>query len=312
VLCRHAVIVTAVVAALALTACSTDDTDDSVATPTTATSATSTPRTCTGTVTRDIEYVERDHHGPGSTRLDVYPASDRCDAPAILWVHGGGWVRGSKDNDVADKVAWANANGWALVAVDYRLTDPTAADPVQYPEHDDDVAAAVAFVVAHGADYGIDGSRLGLLGHSAGASIVADVGVDPTHLEAHELGLDAIGCTAAVDTAAYDLTASGGDPAAMFAAVFGPDRSTWAERSVINRITPDAGTGAVLIVERGTPARRDIAHRFASALRDAGVAVTQVDAGGLTHTQVNRQIGRADDVVVSPTLTTFFATCLDR
>jgi hypothetical protein len=44
-------------------------------------------------------------------------------------------------------------------------------------------------------------------------------------------------------------------------------------------------------------------------LRDAGVTVTVVDAGSLTHAEVNSAVGRRGDSVVTPPLQTFLAEC---
>ena len=56
----------------------------------------------------------------------------------------------------------------------YRLTDPASPTPAVYPTHNQDVAAAVAWVHDHIRDYGGDPSRIALLGHSAGAQLAAD------------------------------------------------------------------------------------------------------------------------------------------
>lgn len=51
-----------------------------------------------------------------------------------------------------------------------------------HPDHADDVGAAVAWLEANAARYGGDGTQIALLGHSAGAHLVALVGTDPTYV----------------------------------------------------------------------------------------------------------------------------------
>jgi acetyl esterase/lipase len=242
-------------------------------------------------------------------RLDVHPAPHGCPAPVVIWVHGGGWQRGDKRNQLADKVRLWNAAGYTVVSVNYRLTDPRAAMPVRYPTHDDDVAAAVAWVHDHIADSGGDPERLALLGHSAGAQIAASVGTDPKFLGAHGLGLDALRCVGALDTEGYDVAAIARTGNPLYRAVFGDDPATWAVASPIDHVAAGAGIPQFLVVERGTPRRRRAAESFVARLRVAGVPVTVVDAGALTHAQVSSAIGRAGDDVVTPRLRAFLAGC---
>jgi acetyl esterase/lipase len=255
--------------------------------------------------TRDVPYASDD----ARQRLDVYPASRGCPAPVVVWVHGGGWQRGDKRNQMDDKVRLWNEAGYTVVSVDYRLTDLTAATPVRFPTHNEDVAAAVAWVHDHVADYGGDPDRIALLGHSAGAQIVSSVATDSTFLGAHGLGLEVLRCAGALDTEGYDVAAiaSTGNP--IYGAAFGDDPATWTDASPIEHARAGTGIPRFLLVERGTPRRRRAADAFAARLRDAGVPVTVVDAGSLSHAEVSSSIGVAGDAVVTAPLATFLAEC---
>ena len=70
-----------------------------------------------------------------------------------------------------------------------------------------DVASAVSWMLEHGAQYGGDPKRLYLMGHSAGAQIVALVGVDPQYLGAHEHAPPDLAGVIPVDGAGYDASA---------------------------------------------------------------------------------------------------------
>jgi acetyl esterase/lipase len=142
----------------------------------------------------------------------------------VIWVHGGAWAIGDKGNAMADKVALWNGAGYAVVSVNYRLSPDTAdLDParVRHPIHAQDVAAAIAWVHEHIADARRRPGRIALLGHSAGAHLVALLGTDPQYLAAHQRGLSSLRCVGSFDTEAYDIprtmqTASadaGADPA---------------------------------------------------------------------------------------------------
>ena len=254
---------------------------------------------------RDVAYAPDDPR----QRLDVYPASHGCPAPVVVWVHGGGWQRGDKRNQMTDKVRLWNRAGYTVVSVDYRLTDPAAATPVRFPAHAQDVAAAVAWVHDHIGAYGGDPDRLAVLGHSAGAQLAATVATDPAHLGAHGLGLDALRCAGALDTEGYDVAAMAERGNAIYRAAFGDDPATWTDASPIAHVAAGTGIPRFLVVERGAPRRRRAADAFVTRLRDAGVAVTVIDAGSLTHAQVNSEIGREGDTVVTPPLEQFLAGC---
>jgi acetyl esterase/lipase len=117
-------------------------------------------------VLRDISYGNDAHQ-----RLDVYvPATGTARAPVLLMVHGGGWKRGDKGMDavVTQKIARWVPRGIVFVSVDYRML-PDADPRVQAQ----DVARALAYVQQHAAAWGGDGERVVLMGHSAGAHLVA-------------------------------------------------------------------------------------------------------------------------------------------
>ncbi len=304
---RVGVVGTAVALLVVLGACGADGggSNRDQSTRVTSTSRASACRGSTAPV-RDVAYASVDVH----QRLDVYPTSHGCPAPVVVWVHGGGWQRGDKRNQMDDKVRLWNDAGYTVVSVNYRLTDPAAAAPVRFPTHDEDVAAAVAWVHDHIADHGGDPSRIALLGHSAGAQIAATVATDPTYLGAHGLGLDALRCAGALDTEGYDVAAMASTGNAIYHAAFGDDPATWAAASPIEHVTAASGIPSFFVVERGTPRRRRAADAFVTRLRDAGVAVTVVDAGSLTHAEVNAAVGRSGDTVVTPPLERFLAECL--
>jgi acetyl esterase/lipase len=299
-------LVTLVAAVTLLAACGSGTDADPVGT-TRATTAGSCPPE--HAPVRDVAYASVPGVDPSLLSLDVYPATHGCPAPVVVWVHGGGWQVGDKGNQMTDKVElWRDA-GDAVVSVNYRLTDPSVPAPVQYPMHDEDVAAALAWVHDHIARFGGDPGRIAALGHSAGAQIVATVATDGRFLGAHGLGLDALRCAGVLDTEGYDVSAPAGAGVDIYRDAFGDDPATWAEASPITHVAPGTGIPRFLVVERGTPRRRGQADAFVTRLREVGVPVTVVDAAPLTHAQVNSSIGRPGDTVVTPPLSAFLAEC---
>jgi arylformamidase len=180
---------------------------------------------------------------------------------------------------------------------------------VQYPDHEEDTAAAVAWVHEHIAEYGGDPRRIAVLGHSAGAHSVALIATDPSFLAARGLALGALRCAGALDTEGYDVAAGASSGNPLYLDAFGTDPATWAKASPINHVKARAGIPSFLVAERGTPLRRAEAEAFVARLRAAGVEVTVIDAGSLTHEEVNTQIGRPGDTVMTPPLSEFLASC---
>lgn len=263
-------------------------------------------REAAGPVT-GVAYDPGGAHG-GLTALDVYPLSarDGCPpAPVLVWVHGGAWQVGDKANKLDDKRRLAAERGWTLVSVNYRLVPE-----VHYPVPNEDVAAAVAWVVEHAGDYGADPARVALMGHSAGGGIVAAVTTDERYLAAHGLALSAVDCAVSLDTEGYDVAARA-DDVAIYEAMFGDDPALWPQMSPIIHVAAGKDIPDYLIVTRGRPARIEVAQRFADALRAAQVPTTVVVATGLSHADVNDAVGHAGDTVVTPPLVDFLDACYE-
>ena len=94
-------------------------------------------------------------------------------APLVVFLHGGGWLRGSRkvftpgisDAQSFDRIV---AAGFAVASCEYRLSGEA-----RFPAQLDDVDAALAWLQAHGAEHGVDASRIVLWGVSAGATLAA-------------------------------------------------------------------------------------------------------------------------------------------
>ena len=248
------------------------------------------------------------------TSLDVHAPARACDAPVVVWVHGGGYQVGDKRNQMADKVRLFNARGWILVSVNYRLTTPGKPGSATFPDHYEDVAAAVAWVHAQIPRYGGDPERTALRGHSAGADIVSNVTAQPSYLAKHHLAPSDLACTAPLDTAGFDKLARppDADERRQWAAALGGDPKRLAATSA-TRLVRAAGAEAdvppTLTVYRGTAARQRIEKGYAAALRAAGTPVTLVDATRLSHNEVNSRIGAPGDQVMTPALVRFLTSC---
>jgi acetyl esterase/lipase len=299
--------VIAAIVALGCAACSRDDDPSGAADCASAGS----------TAHRDLRYAEAPGTSAAMQSLDLYlpdrPAGCDRPAPLVVYVHGGAFANGDKANNVGDKVRLFTGRGWAFASLNYRLVGKPGVGPTRglYPAAEQDVADAVAYLADHADDYDLDPAHVTLLGHSAGAFLVALVGTDGTFLEQAGLGLDDLACVVPVDTT-YDIpqqVARGGLEGAMFRNAFGDDATTWKQRSPTGNVVAAAGIPAFYVLTRGEPARVAQAQAFADQLAAAGVDALAVVVPGLSHEEVNDTIGRPGDTTVSPGLLTFLDSC---
>ena len=109
-----------------------------------------------------------------SQTLDLLlPANALLPLPLVVRIHGGGFSSGDKGGEETSTAANAIlAKGYALASVNYRLSGQAP-----FPAGAQDVKAAVRWLRAHAAEYGLDTDRFACWGESAGGYMVAMLGV---------------------------------------------------------------------------------------------------------------------------------------
>jgi len=109
-----------------------------------------------------------------SQTLDLLlPANAPLPLPLVVRIHGGGFSSGDKAGEETGTTASAIlAKGYALAGVNYRLSGEAL-----FPAGAQDVKAAVRWLRAHAAQYGLDTARFACWGESAGGYMVAMLGV---------------------------------------------------------------------------------------------------------------------------------------
>jgi len=251
----------------------------------------------------------------GSDRLqtlDYWPGATP-DAPLVVFVHGGGWKRGDKNMmRGSDKLEHWQAAGYAVASLDYRLVPANTVE-----EQGADVAGAIAYLKANAARLGFDGNRVAMVGHSAGAHLVALVGTDPQYLRAAGLGLDAVRGIVPLDGAAYNVPDQMDENARLmgntYEQAFGTDPVRQRSLSpTVHAAGPNAPEFLILHVQREDGQRQ--ARELAAALVQAGTPATvQGFAGrGLRgHMQINRNLGQPD-YPATPVVDAFLARVFRR
>ncbi len=152
-------------------------------------------------VAHDVAY------GEGARRqLDVYAPADGGTHPVIVFIYGGSWSSGNKDEYAFAGATFAS-RGFVTVIPNYRLVPE-----VRFPSFLNDCAAAVRWVADHAREFGGDPTRIILVGHSAGAYNAMMLGLDAHYLR--DAGVNAanvrgvVGISGPYDFLPFDVDAT--------------------------------------------------------------------------------------------------------
>ncbi len=218
----------------------------------------------------------------GPNRLDIHLPSNPTNAPVLAYVHGGAWKLGSKSK-IGRKAEYYNAKGYIVVSIGYTLYPDANAEQQAVQ-----ISKAVNWIKANIAAYGGDGSRIALMGHSAGCHLASMATLSGA-------------CTPKLlicnDTGAYDIAylakINKGKVPSLYSAL--NRKAKWKRWSpisyVYNRKQPPA-----LVLWSGGRNRDRISKRFASALEAAGNSVTRFAGDSYNHLSINNSIGRSNSV----------------
>jgi arylformamidase len=235
-------------------------------------------------VIRDVPY------GPDPRqRIDVYLPDRPVDAPVIFMVHGGAWAIGSKTSRgvVGNKADHWLPRGYIFISADNRLLPE--ADPRTQAK---DVALALAMAQKKAASWGGNPDGFVLMGHSAGAHLVALLSADPSI--PRQAGARPWRATVALDSAAYDVVAIMTRwHLPLYDRAFGSDPSYWRAAS------------PTLMLKSAPPPMLMVcsSRRRTSCAQAEGFAEKAKSMGGraevlpvpLSHREINQELGQKGD-----------------
>ena len=248
-----------------------------------------------GRVVRDLAYIE-----PKTERqtLDVYAPGTGTNHPVVVWIHGGGWQRGSKAEMNVKPQAFVD-RGYVFIAFNYRLIPKVKMQDILV-----DVARAIRWAHQHAAEYGGDPKTLFVMGHSAGAQLAALICTDDRYLKAEGVPLNLIKGCVPVDGDTFDpalqvetTEVRTGKRPSSYRIKFpeGDDR----ELSSVLHVAANKGIPAFLILyvadfpESGTGLQAQV---LAKSLRDFKIPVQAVAVPGKTHVTLDADLGRPGDM----------------
>lgn len=226
-------------------------------------------------------------------QLDYYPARSTR-APLVIFVHGGGWERGDKQMmRGSDKLSNWQGKGYAVASLNYRLVPKARVE-----DQAADVATALATLKRQAGALGFDPDRMVLIGHSAGAHLVALVGTDPQWLRSAGLGMNAVRGVIPLDGAGYHVPSQMSENTRLlggtYKQAFGTDSGRQLALSPTEHAAAPNAPAFLILHVSGRPDAKRQSEVLAQALRRAGTPVElQAVAGrGLTgHMEINRRLG---------------------
>jgi arylformamidase len=250
--------------------------------------------------------------------LDVYAPADAKNLPVVFWIHGGGWQTGDKSK-VELKPQWFVGQGFVFVSTNYRLLPSVEMETIFR-----DVAKAIAWTVGNVGQYGGDGRRIFVMGHSAGAQLAALMCTDHRYLNAEGVTLAVLKGCVPVDGDTYDVPAIietaetrrrvHGQPQAKFGhrEKFGNTPERHKDYSAVTHVAKGKNIPPFLILYVADhPDNSAQAHRVSSALKEAEVPVKLFGGKETNHNRLNDHLGLPDDAA-SKAVLEFVAECLKK
>jgi len=119
----------------------------------------------------NVTYHVASNH---ENKLDLYlPNNAGGMTPVLMYIHGGGWVGGTKESNVLRVLPYLE-RGWAVVNVEYRLGAVARA-----PAAVEDCLCALRWIIANAEEYNMDTSRIVTTGNSAGGHLALTTAMIP-------------------------------------------------------------------------------------------------------------------------------------
>jgi acetyl esterase/lipase len=233
-------------------------------------------------VTKDIAYVDGKDADPERHKLDLYLPRGQKDFPVLVYIHGGGWQKGSKQSFERQATLLAR-NGIGVAAINYRLTPQ-----VKHPAHIQDVAKAFAWTYRNIGNQGGKTDEMFVGGHSAGGHLAALLATDGRYLEAEKLSLANI--KGAIPISGVYTIRPG-----KLSGPFGSDETVCRNASPMSHVGGKHPPFLVLYADKDGPGFDKMADDFAQALQKNKIEATSRKINDRTHGSIVGNMVNQDD-----------------
>jgi acetyl esterase len=231
--------------------------------------------------------TDRTIPGPGGEiPLRIYQPRGPGPFPSVLYLHGGGWVLGSLDENDDVCRSLSHRAGAVVVSVGYRL-----APEHRFPAAVEDCYAALEWLANHAAEVNADGHRIAVLGASAGGNLAAATALKARDRKGPRIALQVLwfpATNAAFDTTSYHLFAEGyglsRDNMIYFWKSYlpRPEDADSPYASVL-RARDVSGLPPALVQTAQYDVLRDEGEAYSARLHRAGVSVRCIRYQGMIH-----------------------------
>ena len=269
-------------------------------------------------IQQDVRFLDPDRN----ERLDLYLPADRAPrvrSPAVVMIHGGGWVGGDKaaarEFNVGTTLARA---GYVCASVNYRLEEGP-----RWPTNLLDCKNGVRFLRANAERLGVDPKHIGVMGGSAGGHLALMVaytsGVDglepkspyPDHTSDVRCVVDLYGITNVLTRRKSDADGNAvGEPnnrTALFKATADEDPALWKLASPVTHVSPKSPPTLILHGTADATVNREQAIELAEVLQQHGVEHHLMLIEGVGHTfDLERWRGKPLPQDLRPVVLEFF------
>ncbi|MDE0106922.1 MAG: alpha/beta hydrolase-fold protein [Bryobacterales bacterium] len=238
----------------------------------------------------DVPYARNPETDPLRQSMDIYIREGLTDAPVVLYVHGGGWIRGDKERALF-KPAHLVPKGFLFASMNYRF-HPEAS----LAEMAADVASAAVWLKQHAPKYGGDGARITLMGHSAGGHLVALAGANQIFMEDAGGSLSDLAGVVVIDSAMLNVPARMETAGQSQVRVFGSAPEGWIPVSPWHHV--EAGKGIppyLLFASDGRAISQEQAAMLIAKLEQHGIEASFHEGKGRAHTPLDTYIGVEGD-----------------
>ena len=243
-----------------------------------------------------VKVQENLTYRPGQA-LDLYLPRQPADEllPVIVNIHGGAFHSGDKTMGLEEVLPLVASGKFAAVSIDYRLSGQA-----QWPAPLDDCTSAIEWIRKQGPGHHLDPARIGVVGHSAGGTLAALLGVDgPNGSSGVACVVNMSGPTDFVqlpqDGSKQDHSSAASPEGKLFGGALATQSEKVAQASAINWVAP-GGVPFLLLHGDQDPIIPQIqSRRFYKRLKTAGIEAYFVNVhngghGNFTNPEVTRRI----------------------